>query len=224
MGVIMLSLKAVLFCSVAVVTLFPQEANAWGSHRIRIPWIPIIRLPPIRLPRTDPICLNVNLKQLLPIEKITCDDSSSTILMSSTTTSGTPVDPCSVITSRSEWGAPSIGDGDQLHLPLDMIAIYLRGHNCSTKQECTAEAKQLYTEKENYNFMIGGDGTVFEGRGWYKFSDHYFSYGRVEYGVAFIGESISQKMYLSFLYWITCGTSGEMLPNNITDENLISRF
>ncbi|KAK2139987.1 hypothetical protein LSH36_1522g00015 [Paralvinella palmiformis] len=35
MGVIMLSLKVVLFCSVAVVTLFPQEANAWRELTIR---------------------------------------------------------------------------------------------------------------------------------------------------------------------------------------------
>ena len=84
-------------------------------------------------------CCNNNISSLYFCIK---DDSSSTILMSSTTTSGTPVDPCSVITSRSEWGAPSISDGDQLHLPLDMIAMYLRGHNCSTKQECTEEAKR----------------------------------------------------------------------------------
>lgn len=42
--------------------------------------------------------------------------------------------------------------------------------------------KELYKEEKNYNFMIGGDGTIFQGRGWHTFSDHYSSYGRIEYG------------------------------------------
>ncbi|KAK2139988.1 hypothetical protein LSH36_1522g00010 [Paralvinella palmiformis] len=193
--------------------------------------MPVIHLPPIHLPGTDPICLNVNLKTLLPIERITCVDPPITTPISptttpslSTTTSSTPVfDPCSVITSRSEWGAPSISEGETLRLPMQIIVMYLRGNNCTTKQECTEEAKHLYKEKENYNFMIAGDGTVFEGRGWRMFSDHYLSYGRIEYGVAFIGKSITKKMRISFLYWIECGRSGGMLPTNITPKNLISR-
>ncbi|KAK2168092.1 hypothetical protein LSH36_20g00009 [Paralvinella palmiformis] len=71
--------------------------------------------------------------------------------------------------------------------------------------------------------MIGGDGTIFQGRGWHTFSDHYSSYGRIEYGVAFLGESISQKMYLAFMYWIRCGSIGGMLPKTITEENIIAR-
>ncbi|KAK2142259.1 hypothetical protein LSH36_979g01002 [Paralvinella palmiformis] len=86
-----------------------------------------------------------------------------------------------------------------------------------------ANAWELYTEKENYNFMIGGDGTVFEGRGWDKFSNHYFSNDHVEYAVAYIGESITEKMRESFLYWRACGTSKGMLQIDITSENHFSR-
>ncbi|KAK2168093.1 hypothetical protein LSH36_20g00010 [Paralvinella palmiformis] len=96
---------------------------------------PVIKLPPIKLPGSDPVCLDVNFRHLLPIGKISCDDSIPT------PPSAPVVDPCSLIVSRSEWGAPSISESEHLVLPMAMIAMYLGGHNCSTRHECTEEAK-----------------------------------------------------------------------------------
>jgi len=42
--------------------------------------------------------------------------------------------------------------------------------------------EELYTEKNSYNFMIGADGTVFEGRGWDSASGENGDFIFSEYG------------------------------------------
>lgn len=39
-----------------------------------------------------------------------------------------------------------------------------------------------------YNFIIGNDGRVYEGRGWNKIGAHTFSYNSCSLGLAFIGK------------------------------------
>lgn len=39
-----------------------------------------------------------------------------------------------------------------------------------------------------YNFLIGGDGAAYVGRGWDKLGAHTFRYNRQSVGVAFIGD------------------------------------
>lgn len=38
-----------------------------------------------------------------------------------------------------------------------------------------------------YNFLIGGDGYIFQGRGWDKLGAHVKSFNNVSIGIAFIG-------------------------------------
>lgn len=38
-----------------------------------------------------------------------------------------------------------------------------------------------------YNFMIGGDGNIYEGRGWHKQGAHTSGYNRGSIGIAYIG-------------------------------------
>lgn len=39
-----------------------------------------------------------------------------------------------------------------------------------------------------YNFLVGGDGNIYEGRGWETVGAHTSSYNRVSYGIGFIGD------------------------------------
>ena len=38
-----------------------------------------------------------------------------------------------------------------------------------------------------YSFLIGGDGAIYEGRGWGKKGSHTYCYNQWGYGIAFIG-------------------------------------
>lgn len=38
-----------------------------------------------------------------------------------------------------------------------------------------------------YNFLIGGDGNVYEGRGWRKMGSHTYGYNRKGLGISFVG-------------------------------------
>ena len=41
-----------------------------------------------------------------------------------------------------------------------------------------------------YSFLIGGDGLIYEGRGWNKKGAHTYCYNQLSYGIAFIGNYI----------------------------------
>ena len=54
-----------------------------------------------------------------------------------------------------------------------------------------------------YSFLIGGDGNVYEGRGWNKVGAHTYGFNDVGYGIDFIGTfidhnptSAAQSVYL----------------------------
>ena len=57
-----------------------------------------------------------------------------------------------------------------------------------------------------YNFLIGGDGTIYEGRGWGKKASHTYCYNQWGYGIVFIGrylitmpDDVMMQAYESFI-------------------------
>ena len=44
-----------------------------------------------------------------------------------------------------------------------------------------------------YNFLIGGDGAVYEGLGWFKEGAHTYRYNRRSIGIGFIGNFVDSK-------------------------------
>ncbi|XP_005183249.1 peptidoglycan-recognition protein LC isoform X2 [Musca domestica] len=80
------------------------------------------------------------------------------------------------IVVRDQWLAqPPIKDMIPLKLPVErIIVIHTRTADCETQAACTFTVR--YTQTFNiesqqqddiiYNFLIGGDGNVYEGRGW----------------------------------------------------------
>uniref|UniRef100_A0A903YHR9 Peptidoglycan recognition protein family domain-containing protein n=1 Tax=Anopheles minimus TaxID=112268 RepID=A0A903YHR9_9DIPT len=101
------------------------------------------------------------------------------------------------LVTRTEWLAqPSRGELADLKLPAELVIIaHTATEGCTTQQACIALAQsiQRYHINQNnygdigYNFLIGGDAFVYEGRGWQKMGAHTKNYNAISQGIAFIG-------------------------------------
>eukprot|EP00094_Tigriopus_californicus_P004622 TCALIF_04450-PA protein Name:"Similar to PGRP-SC2 Peptidoglycan-recognition protein SC2 (Drosophila melanogaster)" AED:0.37 eAED:0.37 QI:5/1/0.88/1/1/1/9/247/304 len=107
-----------------------------------------------------------------------------------------PNGDCPAIVSRAEWGARAPGSTTYMGNGVQYLFIHhSAGASCSTKSECIAEVKgiQNYHMDSNgwsevgYSFLIGGDGNVYEGRGWNKVGAQTYGFNSVGYGIDFIG-------------------------------------
>ncbi|KAI4877533.1 hypothetical protein NFI96_015811 [Prochilodus magdalenae] len=110
---------------------------------------------------------------------------------------------CPGIITRSMWEAqPYRGTPTQLSWPLAYLFIhhtYEPSVPCMTFEQCAADmrAMQRYHQDTNgwadigYNFVVGGDGKLYEGRGWTWQGAHTSGYNSVGYGVSYIGDFTS---------------------------------
>ncbi|GFO44102.1 hypothetical protein PoB_007060700 [Plakobranchus ocellatus] len=103
--------------------------------------------------------------------------------------SGTPASDanqsigCPNIVSRSEWNARAPKSVSYLsHQPLQYAFIHHSAYpeECLTKDSCAAAVRSFQDfhmdtrgwDDIGYSFLIGGEGTVFEGRGWDRVGAH----------------------------------------------------
>eukprot|EP00057_Strongylocentrotus_purpuratus_P029502 XP_011683976.1 PREDICTED: peptidoglycan-recognition protein SC2 [Strongylocentrotus purpuratus] len=107
---------------------------------------------------------------------------------------------CPRIISRSEWGARSPKSTSNLVTPLPYAVVHhTDGSSCSTEASCMSQVRgiQNYHMDSNgwddigYNFLIGGDGNVYEGRGWNYKGAHASSYNSYSLGISMIGRFTS---------------------------------
>ncbi|KAK4875941.1 hypothetical protein RN001_012363 [Aquatica leii] len=103
---------------------------------------------------------------------------------------------CPAIVSREQWGARNPEIIDYVVFPLDIVIIQ---HTATDTCKSTETCKNLVRSIQNYhidnvnfgdigyNFLIGGDGKVYEGRGWHKQGAHLIGYNSKSVGIAFIG-------------------------------------
>ncbi|XP_018788891.1 PREDICTED: uncharacterized protein LOC108968960 [Bactrocera latifrons] len=102
-----------------------------------------------------------------------------------------------LLISRDEWSAQTERDGmHKLLLPIERIIIaHISTAQCENRVECDARVRdvQAFHIHSNgwgdigYNFLIGGDGLVYEGRGWYNQGAHTTGYNGNSICIAFIG-------------------------------------
>ncbi|TRY68830.1 hypothetical protein TCAL_15127 [Tigriopus californicus] len=126
-----------------------------------------------------------------------------TLACSLAVTSAFPKQPkaCPSIVSRAEWGArpanpSSMGD----NVPY-MFVHHAEGPDCYDKEECMRQVRgiQNYHMDSNgwadigYSFLVGGDGNIYEGRGWNKQGAHTQGYNSVGYGTCFIGSFMTKN-------------------------------
>ena len=81
-------------------------------------------------------------------------------------------------------------------LQQDLLVLHhTLGIECKNKEACLAAVKSVQgtsfeqgSHDISYSFLVGGDGRIYEGRGWGKEGGHTLCYNLESYGVAFIGD------------------------------------
>ncbi|CAG9558352.1 unnamed protein product [Danaus chrysippus] len=101
------------------------------------------------------------------------------------------------IVSRSDWlSQPVEGEVDMLRQPVPWVIIaHTATESCHTQSECVLRVRliQMYHVEARkwsdigYNFLVGGDGSVYYGRGWNIQGAHTKGYNKYSIGIAFIG-------------------------------------
>ncbi|XP_055910910.1 peptidoglycan-recognition protein LC-like [Eupeodes corollae] len=101
------------------------------------------------------------------------------------------------IVSREEWLArPPAEEPDHLVLPVyRLIIAHTATSNCFSQVSCTSRVQTIqnfHMDSRNlndimFNFLIGGDGIVYEGRGWNAQGAHTKGFNEDSLCVAFIG-------------------------------------
>ncbi|RVE49606.1 hypothetical protein evm_005738 [Chilo suppressalis] len=80
--------------------------------------------------------------------------------------------------------------------PVKLVLVqHTAGAECDTFDRCAAEVRNLqnyflthYKYDIPYNFVIGNDGRVYEGRGWNKEGAHTVGFNRCAVGIGFMGD------------------------------------
>nr|CAD7447742.1 unnamed protein product [Timema bartmani] len=120
----------------------------------------------------------------------------------SNTKSGGNIGPekCFAIVKRSSWGARTADLPSELripHTPVDyIIIIHTNTTICNTSASCVNQMRALQNNSMNkkhlfdipYNFLIGGDGNVYEGRGFEIQGAFVPKWNIKSFGLAFIGD------------------------------------
>ncbi|XP_061704139.1 peptidoglycan recognition protein-like [Cydia pomonella] len=101
--------------------------------------------------------------------------------------------------TREDWQARDHSDNTTVtrFAPLKLVVVqHTVGLECHRFTNCAAVLRSLqryYLESKDlgydipYNFLIGNDGRVYQGRGWNREGAHTYGYNRCSLGVAFIG-------------------------------------
>ncbi|KAH8329683.1 hypothetical protein KR074_011557 [Drosophila pseudoananassae] len=105
------------------------------------------------------------------------------------------------ILDRSEWqGEPPSGKYLHLKLPVSNVIIHHTAtEGCDDEEVCiyrmqTIQAfhmKSLDWTDIGYNFLVGGDGQIYVGRGWHIQGQHVRGYGAISISIAFIGTFVN---------------------------------
>ncbi|XP_022213819.2 peptidoglycan-recognition protein LF [Drosophila obscura] len=105
------------------------------------------------------------------------------------------------ILDRSEWhGEPHSDKYEHLKLPISNVIIsHTATEGCETEEICIYRMqtiqgfhmKSLGWVDIAYNFLVGGDGQIYVGRGWHGQGQHVRGYSAVSIGIAFIGTFVN---------------------------------
>ncbi|XP_044733348.1 uncharacterized protein LOC123295951 [Chrysoperla carnea] len=132
------------------------------------------------------------------------------------------------IVPRLNWSGQRVNDKcTDLHMPVKLIVIsHTESTNCSTYFECVQQCLEVLKKHTinhglidiGYNFLIGGDGSIYEGRGFYKEGHHTMNFNNISFGIAFIGNfekiKASEKQIESAQYLINISVEMELVTRN----------
>lgn len=105
--------------------------------------------------------------------------------------------------ARDEWLAqPPVGHLDPLQTPVPRVVItHTASESCHTTPKCMIAVRNIqmfHIEGRSwydigYNFLVGGDGVAYIGRGWDAIGAHTKTFNNVSIGIAFIGTFVTSK-------------------------------
>jgi len=135
---------------------------------------------------------------------------------------------CPRIYSREEWGArepvqesASIPDS----LPYVFVHHTAMGecNNFDTCMQRVQEVQNLHMDGNNwwdigYSFLIGGDGSIFAGRGWNVQGAHTGGFNTRGYGICFLGDftdrTVSQPAEQAYFDLVSCMTTRKKIAGD----------
>ncbi|XP_004694017.1 PREDICTED: peptidoglycan recognition protein 1 [Condylura cristata] len=135
---------------------------------------------------------------------------------------------CGPIVPRREWKALASECAHTLKLPVRYVVVsHTAGSNCDTPASCLRQVQnvQHYHARTlgwcdvGYNFLIGEDGLVYEGRGWDIKGDHSgTAWNPMSIGITFMGNYMERspppRAIRAAQSLLACGVArGSLKPN-----------
>lgn len=137
-----------------------------------------------------------------------------------------PRKDCPNIVTRSAWKAR------QTHCPTMslpakyVIIIHTAGATCNVSMDCQIHVRDIQSYHIDvmnfcdigYHFLVGQDGSVYEGVGWHIQGSHTYGYNDIGLGIAFIGNFVEKPPNAAALEaaqnLIRCSVvKGHLVPN-----------
>uniref|UniRef100_A0A1B0CDM4 Putative peptidoglycan recognition protein 3-like polistes canadensis n=1 Tax=Lutzomyia longipalpis TaxID=7200 RepID=A0A1B0CDM4_LUTLO len=131
---------------------------------------------------------------------------------------------CPQILSKQQWGGRAPLKVFYNILPIEYVIVHHTvSGTCNMQRKCETLVQNIQSYHMNelklddigYNFIIGGDGSIFEGVGWHRRGSHTYGYNYRSIGIAFLGNyenyAPTKKSTQSAKDLIECGISiGEL--------------
>ncbi|XP_044161291.1 peptidoglycan-recognition protein SC2-like [Bufo gargarizans] len=136
---------------------------------------------------------------------------------------------CPSIISKSTWSTRNTNCREDLNTPVPWVIIH---HTvtppCTSTAACTTQLRNILQHHTRtnewcdigYNFIIGNDGNIYEGRGWSKVGAHAKGSNSKSIGISFIGNFMSglpsQAAINAAKRLIQCGVNLKRIRRNYT--------
>ncbi|XP_067686916.1 uncharacterized protein [Haliotis asinina] len=134
---------------------------------------------------------------------------------------------CPEIVKRSDWGSELSRPRGSPSLENYVVVHQTGGETCTNWRDCTLALQQMQLTARSsgkqdlqYNFLVGGDGRVYEGRGWNAVGDFADNFNTEAIGVAVIGDFTyhrpSKLVVSQIRRLIKCGMERNKIALNYT--------
>lgn len=116
-------------------------------------------------------------------------------------TNNTPSGQLKLVNRRTWLAQPAVARMNNLSHPVPYVVIlHTATERCSTQADCVFIVRHVQTfhiesngwSDIGYSFLVGGDGSVYEGRGWDTEGAFAYGYNKQAMGIAFIGTFTSE--------------------------------
>ncbi|CAH2314742.1 peptidoglycan recognition 1 [Pelobates cultripes] len=108
---------------------------------------------------------------------------------------------CPTILTKSQWGGRAATCRTAMATPVTYVVVHhTEGTACTSQSACITQAKSVQNYHMNsngwcdvgYNFLVGEDGNVYEGRGWTSVGAHAPNYNSNSIGISVFGSYTSR--------------------------------